>query len=271
MTQVHCLVYDDAPWLSSTLKDVQFLHKDIDNDVAEALGLRSVRKLLISGELHMRDLACPSPEWVRQQLRYSPDRRQLPAHIVDFADSLGARHVHILFDFRTHHAQSVLQPNLACLQGPAVVLHVEGLKMSAELLCRLQNLPLHKQGLQRPARVGAGLNSMYMATDVPCIISGEGFFFFDPKGTHFVDADQKQARPVGKAHIFVNSDMPKKFADQFEPFKVFGFDPDRQFNGTLIRLPIKVSSDGPDDDASQAFEDAQEEEDTCSAGSQVGV
>lgn len=29
-----------------------------------------------------------------------------------------------------------------------------------------------------------------------------------------------QARPVGKAHIFVNSDMPNKFADQFEPFKV---------------------------------------------------
>ena len=63
MTQVQCLVYDDAPWLSSTLSDVQFLHKDISNDVAEALGLRSVRKLLISGELHMRDLACPPPEW----------------------------------------------------------------------------------------------------------------------------------------------------------------------------------------------------------------
>ena len=259
MTQVQCLVYDDAPWLSSTLKDVQFLHKDIDNDVAEALGLRSVRKLLISGELHMRDLACPSPEWVRQQLRFSPDRRQLPAHLVDFADSLGARHVHILFDFRTHHAQSVLQPNLASLQGPAVVVYLEGLKMSAEELCRLQNLPLHKQGLRRPMRVGAGLNSIYLATDVPCIISGEGFFFFDPKGSHFVDADQKQARPVGKAHIFVNSDMPNKFADQFEPFKVFGFDANRHFPGTLIRLPLKVSpQDGPGDDA-HGFEDAREE------------
>jgi hypothetical protein len=38
---------------------------------------------------------------------------------------------------------------------------------------------------------------MYMATDVPCIISGEGFFFFDPKGTHFVDADQKQVEGLG--------------------------------------------------------------------------
>ena len=241
MVHVQSLVYDDAPWLSSTLSDVQFLHKDIDNEVAEALGLRSVRKLLISGELHMRDLACPSPEWLRQQLRHTPDVRELPSHLVDCADTLGARHVHILFDFRTHHAQSVLQPNLASLQGPAIVVYLEGLKMTAEELCRLQNVPLHKQGLQRPSRVGAGLNSMYMSTDVPCIISGEGFFFFDPKGTHFVDAEQKVPRPVGKAHIFVNSDMPKKFADQFEPFKVFGFDPNRPFPGTLIRLPLKVS------------------------------
>ncbi|KAJ1475492.1 hypothetical protein T484DRAFT_1828081, partial [Baffinella frigidus] len=87
----------------------------------------------------------------------------------------------------------------------------------------------------------------------------------DPRGTHFVDPEQKGVRPVGKAHLFVNSDMPRKFADQFAPFKVFGFDPARWFNGggaphrqfhamlpmvfgfdpargfngTLIRLPLK--------------------------------
>ena len=43
--------------------------------------------------------------------------------------------------------------------------------------------------------------------------------------THTHNHRYLQAQPVGKAHIFVNSDMPKKFADQFEPFKVFGFDP----------------------------------------------
>ena len=43
------------------------------------------------------------------QLRHSRDLRQLPAHLVDLADTLGARHVHILFDFRTHRSQSVLQ------------------------------------------------------------------------------------------------------------------------------------------------------------------
>jgi hypothetical protein len=35
--------------------------------------------------------------------------------------------------------------------------------------------------------------------------------------------------------------MPNKFADQFEPFMVFGFNPKREFPGTLIRLPLKVT------------------------------
>ena len=84
-----------------------------------------------------------------------------------------------------------------------------------------QVVPLIKQGLRRPVRVGPGLISMYLATDVACVISGEGLYFFDPAGSHFVDAEQREARPVGKAHIYVNSDMPNKFADQFAPFKVF--------------------------------------------------
>ena len=36
--------------------------------VGGALGLRSVRKLLISGELHLQDLSCPSPAWIAKQL-----------------------------------------------------------------------------------------------------------------------------------------------------------------------------------------------------------
>jgi sacsin len=259
MTPARCLVYDDAPWLSSTLNDVRFVHKEVAGQVAEVLGLRSVRKLLISGELHMRDLACPSPEWLRQQLRFTPDTRQLPAYIVDIADCVGARNVHILFDFRSHPSQSVLQPNLAGLQGPAVVFFFEGLKMTAEELCRLQNAPQHKQALRRSTRVSAGLNSMYMATDVPAIISGEGFYFFDPKGTHFVDSEQKQARPLGKAHIFVNSDMHKKFADQFAPFNIFGFDPNRSLNGTILRLPLKKAA------TRAAFADGREEDSEAAA------
>ena len=113
-------------------------------------------------------------------------------------------------------------------------------------------VPLIKQGLRRPVRVGPGLISMYLATDVSCVISGEGLYFFDPAGSHFVDVEQREARPVGKAHIYVNSDMPNKFADQFAPFKVFGFDPSRPLAGTLIRLPLVPCSRSPSDGAAAA-------------------
>ena len=137
------LVYDDAPWLSSTLSDVAFVHAAVGNAAAEALGLRSVRTLLMSGELHMRDLSCPSQDWLRKQLLPVRDTPRalaatLPAALVDVADALGARHVHVLCDMRTHAARSVLQPNLASLQGPALVVYLEGLTLSAEELCRLQ-------------------------------------------------------------------------------------------------------------------------------------
>jgi sacsin len=47
-------------------------------------------------------------------------RRRLLLDLVDLGDCLGARAVHVLVDLRTHPAESLLQPNLAPLQGPAV-------------------------------------------------------------------------------------------------------------------------------------------------------
>jgi hypothetical protein len=52
--------------------------------------------------------------------------------------------------------------------------------------------------------------------------AGEGLFFFDPKGTHFVDHAHSKPVPVGKAHLFANSELPTRFPDQFAPFQVGG-------------------------------------------------
>ena len=38
---------------------------------------------------------------------------------------------------------------------------------------------------------------------------------------------------------FVESDLPNRFPDQFSPFCLFGFDPNKPFNGTLIRIPLR--------------------------------
>lgn len=213
----------------------------VSNEVAAALGLRSVRKLLVSGQLKLKDLSCPAPYWIAKQLAQYADPALVAPMLLDLADSLGAQRAQLLFDFRTHSAESILQPNLATLQGPAVLLYLDGVKLGAEQLCRLQNLPPHQHGLPRHCRAGPGLLSIYALADVACIVSGEALYYFDPHGSHFVDTEQRGARPVGKAHLFVNSDMPIKFADQFAPFCVFGFNPSRGFDGTLIRLPLKPS------------------------------
>ena len=162
---------------------------------------------------------------------------------IECADVLGAGRVHLLLDFRTHAAESILQPNLSILQGPAVVVYMEGVTMKPEQLCRLQNLPAHKQGLRRSCRSGPGLVCMYQAAEVASIVSGEGLYIFDPTGRYFVDHQQQDAAPVGKVHLFVNSDMPQRFPDQFLPFQIFGFDAKQAFNGTIIRLPVHTTSE----------------------------
>ncbi len=163
-----------------------------------------------------------------------------------------------------------------------MVVHLEGVTLGAEQLCRLQNLPPHQHGLRRTPRAGPGLLSVYQAciparsrarvpahkrtlqripavpaylpphaaarahsagaptgafaplrgqvTDVPCVVSGDSLFLFDPLGTSLASAGPAGAgaRPVGKANLFVNSELPQRFPDQFAPLRLFGFDPARR-------------------------------------------
>jgi len=261
MFPVEDLVYDDAAWLSSTLQGVRFLHQDIPNEVAAALGLGSVRKLLLAGRVNVRDLACPKPSLLNRQLAGYPGHSALLSRLIDLADCLGSKSVHILLDFRTHPSHSILQPNLDVLHGPAIVVHIDGVQMGPEQLCKLQTLAPPQQGMRRIPGASPGLNCVYSATDVPCIISGEGLYFFDPKGTHFIDATNSQPTPVGKAHLFVNSQLPKRFPDQFAPFQVFGFSPSQKFAGTILRLPLRGSGQSGTDDGGSAFEVACTEQD----------
>ena len=209
--------------------------------VAAGLGLGSVRKLLLAGRVNVRDLACPSPSLLSQQLKHAGGKDTLLSDLADLADTLGARGVHFLFDFRVHESRSILQPNLDSLHGPALLVHIEGVEMGPEQLCKLQQKLGHtQQGLRRATRTSPGLSTIYSVTDVPCIISGEGLFFFDPKGTTFIDAAaNSKPMPVGKAHLFVNSELPVRFPDQFTPFQVFGFHPSKRFVGSILRLPVR--------------------------------
>jgi hypothetical protein len=65
---------------------------------------------------------------------------------------------------------------------------------------------------------------------VPCVVSGDSLFLFDPLGTSLATAGPalSEARPVGKANLFVNSELPQRFPDQFAPLLLFGFDPARR-------------------------------------------
>ena len=76
-----------------------------------------------------------------------------PKHVLhdllEVADVLGARTVEVLLDERTHRSESVLQPSLAPLQGPSLVVHIPGVALATEDILRLMSLNWDVRGKTR--------------------------------------------------------------------------------------------------------------------------
>lgn len=87
-------------------------------------------------------------------------------------------------------------------------------------------------------KFGIGFCSVYHITDVPSFISQEYLYIFDPTLKHLKDAVKNQFQP-GKRLPFTNCIL--KSSRQMDPFaKLFGFDPNRPYNGTIFRLPFRT-------------------------------
>ena len=75
------LTYDDAPWMSSTLRErpdgggVQFVHESVSTKLAESLGARSLRYLLLLEEKLTDSLPCPGIEPIKRALSDGGARR----------------------------------------------------------------------------------------------------------------------------------------------------------------------------------------------------
>ena len=161
----------------------------------------------------------------------------------------GARTVQFMVDHRTHGVQSLLQRNLAPMQGPALLVGIPDVVLSTEEICRLQafdkSVPLHG----RHFTSGCGLIGGYRLSSMPSIISGPWLYLFDPLGDCLGDNEaQSFGKPVGKAYAYLTSSLPRRFPDQFAPFRLWGFDPSTGYKGTIVRYPLRYrAQDHPDD------------------------
>lgn len=262
------LAYNDAPWLldsgdlnsspfnvnkfSSLRKGVQkFVHRNISNDVAEKLGVRSLRRMLLAESADSMNLslfgaaeAFGQHEALTTRLRHIlemyADGPGILFELVQNAEDASASEVIFLLDKTQYGTSSVLSPEMADWQGPALYCFNDSVFSSQDLyaISRIGQ----ESKLEKPfaiGRFGLGFNCVYHFTDIPSFVSGENVVIFDP---HACNLPGISPSHPGLRIKFSGTKILDQFPDQFSPFLHFGCDLKNPFPGTLFRFPLRNAS-----------------------------
>jgi len=279
LMKVEDMVYDDAPWLSSSIGQtkvkMRFVHASIGEKAAEVLGARSLREVLLANQSGMQNIPCPSAESLRQLLGARVKRRSVTNRqrtiredakvimdLLEVAEMAGVTKVKIFADNRTHKDESLLHPGLTQGQGPALLVCFQDYVMNADDLVRLsapsgyyRSASSRMDGNGGMPRIGSGLCSLYQMCDCLQVLSGNQFHLFDPTGTYLFGGSGggggeeegkkgkkgKVGQPVARRYGLDAEGMYENFGDQFTPFLkgTFGIKEKERFNGTVFRICLR--------------------------------
>ncbi|XP_057525626.1 uncharacterized protein LOC130805043 isoform X1 [Amaranthus tricolor] len=263
------LVFNDAPWLlgledldsmsnhASTLslsarRSVQrFVHGNISNDVAEKLGVCSLRRSLLAESADSMNLSLSGAaeafgqhEALTTRLKHIlemyADGPGVLFELVQNAEDAGASEVVFLLDKTQYGTSSLLSPEMADLQGPALYCYNNSV-FSPQDLYAISRIGQDSK-LEKPfaiGRFGLGFNCVYHFTDIPSFVSGENVVMFDPHASNLPGISPSHP---GLRIKFVGRQILEQFPDQFTPFMYFGCDLQKQFPGTLFRFPLRTAS-----------------------------
>ncbi|CAN0888331.1 SACS [Linum grandiflorum] len=230
------LVYNDAPWIeSSVLVGKHFVHPSISNDLANRLGVKSLRCLSLVDEDMTKDLPCMDSGKVSDLLALYGDNDFLLFDLLELADCCKAKTLRLIFDKRAHPCQSLLQHNFGEFQGPALVAILEGVSLNRDEISSLQLLPpwrLRGDTLN----YGLGLLGCYSICDVLSIVSGGHFYMFDPRGLAL--GTPSSHAPAAKMFSLTGTNLIERFKDQFMPMLIGQDMPWASSDSTIIRMPL---------------------------------
>ncbi|KAG0476036.1 hypothetical protein HPP92_012877 [Vanilla planifolia] len=101
--------------------------------------------------------------------------------LLELADYIKAKKLHLIYDKRQHPKQSLLQHNLGDFQGSSLTVIIEGATLSIEEVGSLQ-LPPPWKIRNKTLNYGLGLIGSYFVCDIMTLVSGGYFYIFDPLG-----------------------------------------------------------------------------------------
>ncbi|CAN8264910.1 unnamed protein product [Cochlearia groenlandica] len=238
------LVYNDAPWVdSSSLSGKRFVHPSINNDMANRLGIQSLRCISLVDTDITQDLPCMEFTKLKELLSLYGSKDFLLFDLLELADCCRVKKLHIIIDKREHSRKSLLQHNLGEFQGPAIVAILEGATLTREEVCSLQLLSQWRVKGET-LNYGLGLLSCFVMCDLLSIVSGGYFYMFDPQGAT-LSASTTQA-PAAKMFSLIGTNLVERFSDQFNPMLI-GLDKAWSLtDSTIIRMPLspEILKDG---------------------------
>ncbi|KAK4746859.1 hypothetical protein SAY87_025896 [Trapa incisa] len=266
------LVYNDAPWLlssedceasllggskitlNSKRTNQKFVHANISNDVADRLGVCSLRRILLAENADSMNVSLSGAveafgqhEALTTRLRHIlemyADGPGVLYELVQNAEDAGASEVAFLLDKTQYGTSSLLSPQMVDWQGPALYCFNDSV-FSPQDLYAISRIGQESK-LEKPfaiGRFGLGFNCVYHFTDIPAFVSGENIVMFDP---HACNLPGISPSHPGLRIRFAGRNILEQFPDQFSPFLQFGCDMQHPFSGTLFRFPLRSATVAP--------------------------
>ncbi|XP_031090600.1 sacsin isoform X2 [Ipomoea triloba] len=230
------LVYNDAPWMENdTLVGQRFVHPCISHDLANRLGIQSLRSVSIGSEEMMKDFPCMDYSKICDLVELYGNSGFLLFDLLELADCCKSKRLHLILDKREHPRQSLLQHNLGDFQGPALIAILEGASLSRDEVAGLQYLPPWSL-LGNTVNYGLGLLSCFSITDFLLVVSDGCLYMFDPRGL----ALPLPANRASTAKVFSlqGTNLVERFHDQFSPLLIGENMQWSISNSTIIRMPL---------------------------------
>ncbi|WOK94827.1 sacsin [Canna indica] len=174
---------------------------------------------------------------IREILINYPEGTTVLKELIQNADDAGATRICFCLDRRSHGTDSLLSPNLAQWQGPALLAYNDAVFTEDDFVSISRIGDSKKQSQTwKTGRFGVGFNSVYHLTDLPCFVSDKYVVLFDPQGAYLPNIS---AANPGKRLDYVSTSAISLYKDQFLPFCAFGCDMKKPFSGTIFRFPLR--------------------------------
>ncbi|KAG9011147.1 hypothetical protein FRB94_009073 [Tulasnella sp. JGI-2019a] len=149
------------------------------------------------------------------------------------SDDCGAHSQDFILDTRTFPTEAFVDPALACCQGPALLAINDGQfrEKDWDALKYIQNSSKTADETST-GKYGLGFRSCYHVTDNPHILSGDKLLVLDPHN--------RVEKFPGGFSLKLNTNDRLQYRDHFRAFESVLSDNDQTYNGTAIRLPLRL-------------------------------